>query len=93
MNKEKDFNDKLRGQNDTLMAEKEQLKDEIEVRLNKIRNLNAEIESKVGYLENQTPVEIFTNVLYANLFYIMKSLWWDLPRIFFSQSLITSWLQ
>ena len=74
MNKEKDFNDKLRGQNDTLMAEKEQLKDEIEVRLNKIRNLNAEIESKVGYLENQTPVEIFTNVLYANLFYIMKSL-------------------
>jgi len=54
MNKEKDFNDKLRGQNDTLLAEKEQLKDEIEVRLNKIRNLNAEIESKsrhIGGLE------------------------------------------
>ena len=39
----------MRMQNEQLNAEKEQLKDEVEARLNKIRSLNAEIESKVEH--------------------------------------------
>lgn len=46
LNKEKDWSDKMRMQNEQLNAEKVQLKDEVEARLNKIRNLNADIESK-----------------------------------------------
>ena len=47
LHKEKDYSDKMRAQCDHLSAEKEQLKDEIEVRLNKIRSLTDELESKV----------------------------------------------